>query len=130
MCVGAAVAWGDGREEGIFLRNQESPTPSPPFLILSWSPALQGLRGRGQLVAMVPDCLGLLSDPWGLPRVCKEGEGTQAREEVQCLPFPKARKPKGGGPTPKTVTLNQSVTFSLSLSFPSEQKLAGCGRDA
>lgn len=57
------------------------PPPGPvtrlPHLLFgpSWSPALRGLRGRGQLVAMVPDCLGLLSDPWGLPRVCREGEG-------------------------------------------------------
>lgn len=53
-----------------------SPEPRSPHLLSpSWSPALWGLRGRGQLVAMVPDCLGLLSDPWGLPRVYREGEG-------------------------------------------------------
>jgi hypothetical protein len=64
--------------------------PRGPHLLLSpsWSPALRGLRGRGQMVAMVPDCLGLLSDPWGLPRVCKEGEGDPSLGEVQHLPLP------------------------------------------
>lgn len=100
----------------------------PPLFSPSWSPALQGLRGRGQLVAMVPDCLGLLSDPWGLPRVYKEGEGTHTQGEVQCLPLPskQAYEPKGDAPTPGAVTLNQSGTFSVSLSFSAEEKLAGC----
>lgn len=67
-----------------------SPEPRSPHLLLnpSWSPALWGLRGRGQLVAIVPDCLGLLSDPWGLPRVCGEGEGDPDLGEVQRQPFP------------------------------------------
>lgn len=43
------------------------------------------------MVAMVPDCLGLLSDPWGLPRVCKEGEGTHAQGEVERLPLPQSK---------------------------------------
>lgn len=74
------------------------PEPRSPHLLFSpsWSPALWGLRGRGQLVAMVPDCLGLLSDPWGLPRVCREGEGDPDLGEVQRQPFPQIR-PMGPG---------------------------------
>lgn len=48
-----------------------------------------GLKGRGHLVAMVPDCLGLLSDPWGLPRVYREGEGTQTWGKASPIPYPK-----------------------------------------
>lgn len=66
------------------------PNPGVPTSSFSpsWIPALRGLRGRSQLVAMVPDCLGLLSDPWGLPRVCREGEGDPDLREVQRQPLP------------------------------------------
>ena len=77
-------------------RRSPGPLPLPPpnpgvptsSLSPSWIPALWGLRGRGQPVAMVPDCLGLLSDPWGLPRVCREGEGDPDLREVQRQPPP------------------------------------------
>lgn len=69
-----------------------SPEPRRPHLLFSpsWSPSLRGLRGRGHLVAMVPDCLGLLSDPWGLPRVCRGGGGR--RPGGSASPFPKSRQ--------------------------------------
>lgn len=56
------------------------------------------------MVAIVPDCLGLLSDPWGLPRVCREGEGDPDLREVQHQPLPQ------NGPTdPGTWRVHQRL---------------------
>lgn len=73
---------------GLWLLPPPNPGVPTSSLSPSWIPALRGLRGRGQLVAIVPDCLGLLSDPWGLPRVCREGEGDPDLREVQRQPLP------------------------------------------
>ena len=76
-------------------RTQASP---PPLLWPQLESSPLGVKGAGPLVAMVPDCLGLLSDPWGLPRVCGEGEGGPDLGEVLRQPFPRVRPAGPGSP--------------------------------
>lgn len=76
-------------------RTQASP---PPLLWPQLETSPLGVKGAGPLVAMVPDCLGLLSDPWGLPRVCGEGEGGPDLGEVLRQPFPRVGPAGPGSP--------------------------------